>query len=221
MKDSLLKRLEGYFKKEKDSSKGYEKALEKHQEELIKLQAELKEKELKLKEFHKMYLLSQITEETYKQEKEVVDTLKTKIADVQQDMKLIETYKDEDARQIVADFEANHGEYGREKQKEITKLQYELLEAKDAYLSKLVEASEQYDKLINPERKLQQLKVKLGIQKATYVSGSHDALNLISLGDGYESLRIEQPEIFDALQYGRKPSKLEKAVKDAKEKGTI
>ena len=221
MKDSILKKLEGYFKKEKDSSKGYEKALEKKQEVLIKLQAELKEKEIKLKEFHKMYLLSQITEETYKQEKEVIDALKTKIADLQQDMKLIETYKDEDAKQIVADFEANRGEYSREKQAEIKKLQYELLEAKDDYISKLIEASERYDKLINPERKLQELKVKLGMQQASYVSGSHDALSLVSVGEGYENLRVEQFELHNALQYGRKSSTLERAVKDAKEKGII
>lgn len=63
---------------------------------------------------------------------------------------------------------------------------------------------------------LDNLKIKLGMKKYSYVS-SADSLNVISIGEAsYESLRVEQKEVYDALAYGRIPESLEMGVKKLK-----
>jgi hypothetical protein len=101
-------------------------------------------------------------------------------------------------------------------------LKLELLEAKLIYLQKMQEAKEVYDSFIEPERKLDSLKIKLGIKKTSYVSDSFEALSQYSVANGgYELLRVEQNDVHEALRYGKAPERLQKVVQEAKDKGII
>jgi hypothetical protein len=221
-KRSVTKVFTDLFSKAEKTSEGYQAALEKHQLKLVELEAELADKEALLKDLQKMKLLEQVSEETYTEELHKVEDLRSKVAEIKHEMVLISEYQNEDAKQIIAELDTMQQEYNQQKQGQLNKLKLELLEAKYAYLSKMSEAKKEYGKIINNGLKLQNMKVQHGLKNSVYISGSHDALNMYSVPNGgYESLRVEQREVFDALEYGRVSSQLGKLVNDAKEKGIL
>jgi hypothetical protein len=221
-KRSVTQVFTDLFTKAETTSKGYEAALEKHQLKLVELQQELAEKEAMLKELNKMKLLEQVSEETYTEELHKVEDLRSKVAEIKHEMVLISEYQNEDAKQIIAELDAVKQEYNQQEQMQLNKLKLELIEAKYNYLVKMAEARKEYGKIINNDLKLQNMKVNHGLKNSVYISGSHDALNMYSVPNGgYESLRVEQREVFDALEYGRVSSQLGKLVNTAKEKGIL
>lgn len=210
------------FKKNEETEAKYEKAQEAKQEELIVLQAELTEKQTVLKDLHKMYLLQEVSEETYQKEKEAVDKLQEKIYEVQHEIAIIDVYKTDDLQAILEQAEEVKKELNAEQKAELHKLKLELFEAKLEYLKKMAEARKKYSAIITPEVKIQNLKIKLGKQQTHYIPGTHDALFQLSLRNaGYINLRVEKTEVYNALEYGRIPSELQSVVSDAREKGII
>jgi hypothetical protein len=210
----LLNKLEGLFAKIDKTEESYQKALEQKEAHLLELQVELKDKETSFRDLHKTAMLGQVSEKTFEAEKNKFEQLKAKVAEATKAVQLIQEYKTEDVHSILAELEAERGEYGKEKQEEIRALQVELLEAKLDYLSKMVEAKAKYDAITSPERKLDALKIKLGMKQTSYVSDAYESLNLVSVGNGgYISLLPERKELHDALAYGRKPEQLERFVK--------
>jgi hypothetical protein len=222
MKKALLKTLDGLFTKADNTEARYEASLERKHDEIVQLQLELKEASTIHAEFHKMKLLGDIKEEVYEAEKLKVEALQKKLAEAQKELHLITEYQREDILNVLAELEEERGKGGKDRQKEIEKLNLELVEAKLVYLQKMQIAKERYDALVAPERKLDILKIKLGIKKNSYVSGSYEALNYYSLPDGsHEFLVLGTPEINNALGYGRIPESLEKIVQNAKDKGIL
>jgi Skp family chaperone for outer membrane proteins len=98
---NLLNKFEGLFKKVTTTEEKYKQALERKQEQLIALQAELQEKEFMLKDMQKMKLLGDISEASFDAEKEKVETLRNKISEAQKELQLIETYKTEDVKAFL------------------------------------------------------------------------------------------------------------------------
>jgi hypothetical protein len=221
-KRNVTKVFTDLFSKAEKTSEGYEAALEKHQLKLVELQQELNEKEAMLKDLNKMKLLEQVSKETYDEELAKVKDLRSEVQEINKEMILINEYQNEDAAAIIAELDAVKTEYNQHQAGEINKLKLELIEAKYNYLVKMAEARKEYGKIINNDLKLQNMKVKHGLKNSVYISGSHDALNMYSVPNGgYESLRVEQREIFDALEYGRVSSRLGTLVNDAKDKGIL
>lgn len=212
----LLDKVNGLFKKSDETEARYEKALEAKEQEVIALQADLNEKQAMLKDMHKMKLLGDISESAYDAEKVKVQKLQTKYSEANKELQLIQEYKTDDLRGVLAELEADTSKYTAEKRAEIGAIQTELLEAKQAYIEKMVEAKAKYDTIINPERKLDALKIKLGIKKNSYISDAHSALSMVSVGAGYENLFIENPTVYNALSYGRTPTSLKRAIENSK-----
>ncbi|MGE6630750.1 hypothetical protein [Bacillus sp. NPDC077027] len=193
----LLNKLEGLFAKVDKTEESYQKALEQKEEQLLQLQVELKDKEATYRDLHKLAMLGQVSEKTFEAEKQKFEQLKQKVAEAHKEVQLIQEYKTEDVHSILAELESERGEYGKEKQEEIRAIEKELLEAKLAYLSKMVEAKAKYDAITSPQRKLDALKIKLGMKQTSYVSDAYEALNLVSVGNGgHISLLPERKELF-------------------------
>ncbi|WP_226619769.1 hypothetical protein [Cytobacillus firmus] len=213
----LLNKLEGLFTKVDITEASYQKALEQKEEQLLELQLQLKDKETSFRDLHKMEMLGQVSKETYEAEKEKFEQLKAKVAEAQREVQLIEEYKTEDVHSILTELEADAGKYSAEKHKEIDAIKDDLLQAKLAYIERMVEARDKYNKIVSPARKLDALKIKLGIKQNSYVSDALSSLSLYSVPNGgYENLLIDKGVVYDALSYGEVPSQLERLVKAGK-----
>lgn len=207
--------LNGLFKKAEDTSKRYEKALEEKQELLIEVSAELTEKQAGLKDLHKMALLGDVSESTYKKEAEKVEVLQNKVNQIQSEMQLMNEYKTEDIGAVLQELETNKKEVNAEVNADVTALGLELVKAKHEYLSKLVEARTKYYEINAPKTRIEALKNKLGLPNTLdYQTGAYEALSMFSVANGgYISLRVETKEIHDSLNYGRIDSVLTKHAK--------
>ncbi|MGD6815499.1 hypothetical protein ACQCVE_00295 [Metabacillus sp. 113a] len=212
----ILKKFNGLMKKADNTQIRYVKTLEAKEEELLALKVKLSERETILKDIHKMSLLGETTQDAYQKEKENVEGFKTKVTEIERDIQLIEQYKTDDLKGIIQELELSKSDWSGAQQAEIQKIKMELLESKFQYLQKLTEARERYYKVTEPAYKLQNLKVKLGLQVRTYKSGSYDALNLLSYGGTYINMQVDQYAVHEALQYGRIDSKIERALKEGK-----
>lgn len=218
----LFKGMEALFLKADNTEQRYEDALEKKQVELIELQGKLQHQLIMLKDLHKMKLLGDVSEETYQAEDEKVEKLQKHVQELQKEIQLIEVYKTEDIQAIIEELDVERSKAFGKHQVEIQKIKMELLEAKLNYLKKQTEARERYNELVTPERNLDQLKIKLGIKKVSYVSDSFEALSMVSVPNGgVENMIVQLNEVNEALRYGRTPEQLSKMVQDAIDKGII
>lgn len=208
----------GLFNKFDSTEKRYEEALEKKQEELIAVGTELAEKEKMFKDLERMYLLNDVSKETFDAEKEKIDNLKTRIKEIETEMGLIEEYKTDDLKTVLEELEATGKELSAGQQAEIFALKKSLIQAKYNYLKTIVEARKKYVELVTPNLKVEQLKDKLGIKNRLYYqSGAYDALHLYSAnGRSYINLEVKTKDIHDALQYGRIDGILSQEVKAEK-----
>lgn len=214
---NIRKKLDGLFKKADETEGKYLQALERREEELIALQAELQEKEEMLKMMHKENLLGSISEASFDAEKSKVDTLQRKISEAQTELRLIETYKTEDVKAVLAELEATKKEYTQNERAEIHKIKEELLEAKLAYIEKMLEARKAYYRVMNPVYKIDALKGKLGLQQNHYLSDAHSALSMYSVPNGgYENLMVNNEIVHSALYLGQRPSQLVRLVSENK-----
>jgi Skp family chaperone for outer membrane proteins len=218
----LFKGMENLFNKADNTEKRYEEALERKQAELVELQGNLQDQNFMLKDMHKMKLLGDVSEATYEAEAEKVQKLQKQVQELQKEVQLIEAYKTEDVKQVIEELDAERIKVNKKHQGELNKLQLELLQAKQDYLNKMLEAREKYNQLIEPTKKLDEMKIKLGLKSMSYVSDSFEALVQHSVpSGGYESVRVEQGEVHDALRCGRTPERLNKIITEAKEKGIL
>ncbi|KOS67115.1 hypothetical protein AEA09_14780 [Lysinibacillus contaminans] len=215
----ILKKLNGLFDKVENTEASYMKALEKKEEEILKLSVDLQAKADMLKELHKETLKGTISKEAYEEERVEVEKLQAAIAEMQKEVQLIQVYENEDIHAVLEELEAERNVYSAGKRTEMRKIEMELLEAKLAYLEKMQEARAKYNEIVNPEVKIDALKIKLGMKQRSYVSGAGEVLNMIGVGGGYEPLRVEQSEVYNALAYGQLPSGLQSAVSKAREDG--
>lgn len=191
----------------------YEESLEQRQEKLISLQAELAEKAIIERDHHKAFVLGQITEEAYQDIKSKSDKLKISIAELQKEMKLIETYKTEDVDELLKEIKSKQPELNAEVLKEITGLRYELQQAKHDYLQKMLTVREKYSKAMNEKSKLEQLYVKLGHQPQLYLSNAYEGVG--------STLTVDQTMVYDALTSGQIDAETSSLVKKGIDNGYI
>lgn len=213
----LLDKMNGLFAKSDQTQERYQKALEEKEEALIALQAELQEKQFLLKDMHKMKLLGEVSESSFEAEKAKVDKLQAKYAEAHKELELIEEYKTEDVKTVIEQLDDARTKYAKEHYKEIETIRTELLEAKLTYIEAMAEAGRKYNEIINPERKLDALKIKMGIKKNSYISDAHSALSMVSIPyGGYENLMIDNSTVHNSLLYGKTPESLTRLIEKRK-----
>ncbi|MGY4797260.1 hypothetical protein ACVNNN_20090 [Lysinibacillus fusiformis] len=166
---NIKKIVAGLLNKASDASTSYELALERKQEELVQLQLHLQDEQKKLKDYHKLALLQQVSEQTYEEQKQVVTSMTDKIQSIQLEMKQIELYKTEDVNAVIAEIQSNKAEMNKAQQEEIQAIKEGIAEAKSEYLQKLSILGEQYDSAIKEEGLLQSFLVDLGKQPNVYL----------------------------------------------------
>lgn len=212
-----MDKLNGIFGKVDNTEQRYEKALTDKEEFLLVLQLELAEKKNEITELHKMKILGDISEETYDKQNEKFLALQDKFNEAQHEITLIQQYKRADVTTLLEELKATQKEHQATHNQEIRQMQVELLEAKAEYLNKMKEMNERYRKTVEPHDKIQMLERKLDLKQHVYTSGSHESLGTISVGEAkYVSLRVDAPELFEALQYGKIDQQLQKNIADIK-----
>lgn len=184
----------------------YEKALEKKHTELVETQLDRQTKEVEYKELEKMVLLGQVVESTFDKERTALENLQEKEAKLTKDLQFIQEYKSDDIEKVLAELSKAKSAYVADESDAVTKLRFELMEAKLAYFEKLVEVSNKYEAIAEPERKFQNILVKFGKKRGVYMSDTHDALSMVSVPNGgYINLLVDSHAVFEALAYGRVP----------------
>ncbi|QPC47361.1 hypothetical protein [Mangrovibacillus cuniculi] len=204
----FVNKLNKLFNKVDETETKYMKALEQKEEKLLAMRFELQEQEALLQDVHKMALLGDVSEETFEERKAEVDKLKDQVRQAEKEVHLIQEYKTDDIKAVIAELEEEKKKLTKDKGKELQSIQRDLIEAKQAYLDTLVKISGRYKELVEPDKKLESLKVKLGLQVRNYITGAGESLNMISHGADYIPLRVEQYEVYEALTYGRTPVNL-------------
>ncbi|MFE1246071.1 hypothetical protein ACFW35_18330 [Fictibacillus sp. NPDC058756] len=206
-----MKIITNLLKKAESVEGRYIEALNKKEEMLLGLHVELAEKEVMLKDLRKMKVLGDISEEHFAVEEAEVEAIRKKVLDAQKEVQLIQEYKTEDVKAVIEELEADKQKLIQTKQKELRAIQTELAEAKKQYFQALIEASDKYNKLVKPERKLDTLKVQLGLQKQVYTADASESLSLIHTASGGSiPLTVAPNEVYDALVYNRIDSTLKR-----------
>jgi phage-related protein len=200
---------------------GYNNALKDAEERYKEAEKEYNAKYEQVKELHKMMILKQITEETFKQAKEELDKLEEKVRDIGYEIDQIENYKREDKEAVLAKLNEIKNDYRQKKHEEVRRIQFELLKAKLEYFKKMIEMRNQFKEISEADYRYQQLLIGLGYQPTSYVAGTFESIGSVSVGEGYETLDVSRPDIYNALSYGKLPYQLEKIVKEAEAKGII
>jgi ABC-type uncharacterized transport system permease subunit len=186
---NIKKLIGGLLTKADATSNDYSKALEEKQQTLMQIQLQLKDEQMKLKEFHKLSLLKQITEETYTEQKEVVSKMVESIQSIQIEMKQIELYKTEDVESVLAEIQANKAEFNKKYQAEIQTVKLGIAEARQEYLEKLSLLGKQYNSAVREEGMIQQFMVDFGKQPNMYLP---DKTELIGKGATVGIETVEQ-----------------------------
>lgn len=151
------------------TSNNYVKALEQKQELYVQIQLQIQDENVKFKEYHKMYILNEISEGTYMEQKNMVDSLNEKLNQIQMEIKLIDTYKSEDVDGILTQISEVKPEFNKKYQEEIQTIQQGIIEAKQEYLAKLNVLGKAYDKAVSEETRLQMFLVDFGKQPNMYL----------------------------------------------------
>ncbi|WP_347861549.1 hypothetical protein U0355_13055 [Salimicrobium sp. PL1-032A] len=224
-KQTLLTKLQSLFHKEEQTENKYIQKREEKTEEVMKMQDELADKEAHVKGIHKMKMLDEVTEETYKTEQKELEQLENKLAEARKELDLIDQYKHEDAKKILGQLEEVRAEHEHEERAEIRKIRLEMLQAKLEYAEYLIEARKRYYEVTQPKRKVDQLKDKLGIKRRIDVSGGFEKLHQVDLSENErfycEQLTFQQHELFRVLEDGTPPEILRTAVDKAKKDGVL
>ena len=173
---NIKKLIGGLLTKAESTSTDYTKALEEKQQKQVQIQLQLQEEQEKLKEFHKLSLLKQISEETYEEQKNVVSKMIDSIESLQFEMKQIELYKTEDVETVLAEIQKNKPEFNKHQQAEIQKIKIEIAEARQEYLSKISALGKQYDSAVKEERLIQQFLVDFGKQPNMYLPYKYEII---------------------------------------------
>jgi hypothetical protein len=221
-KKNFLQVLEGLFSKVDTTESSYEKALEEKEEQLIILQADYQEKQKMVSLMHRDVLKGLLGDKQYKKEKAFLEELAGVLQELKKEIQLIREYKTDDVLNIIEEIDAVSKKNLAEHQSEIEKIKLELMQSKLVYFKAMAKAREKYNAIVSPTRKLDALQIQFGIKKNSYVSGSHDALNVYALSNGgHEFLPVQQYDVYQALEYGKTPEQLNKLVQAGKDKGLL
>lgn len=172
-----MSKFKGLLSKAEDLSNKYEDAFQKNQEEIVKLQNKLHDEKAKMTDFHKAFILQEITGEAYMEQKNVVEMIEKEIRMREKEVQSIDAYKAEDVDKIVAEINKEKPVINKKQQEEIAKVKKQLADAKQEYLTKVSEIGNTYDEAVNGENLFQNMLVKLGRQKDNYSPNKHEILH--------------------------------------------
>lgn len=205
MGKNLLSVFEGLFTKVDKTEASYMKAFEQKEEQLLSMQSDLQEKELILKDMHKMKLLGEVSEDFFEGEQAKVEAFRKKYQEAQSELQLIQEYKTDDVKAILEEMEQVSDEHATEYSNEIEAIRKDLLKAKREYLIKLADAGQAYDKLVAPKNKIYHLSERHGVKNRP-ASTALDALGMIHLGHNqYDNLQVTGDMVMDAIRMNKLP----------------
>lgn len=205
MGKNLLSVFDGLFAKVDKTEASYMKAFEQKEEQLISMQSDLQEKEMMLKDMHKMKLLGEVSEDFFEGEQAKVEAFRKKYQEARSELQLIQEYKTDDVKAILEEMEQVSDEHATEYSNDIEAIKQDLLKAKREYLMKLADAGQAYNKLVAPKNKIYYLGEKVGIKKRP-ASPAYDALGMIHLGhNNYDNLQVTGQMVTDAIRMNRLP----------------
>lgn len=214
MAKSYKTQVSDLLKKAYEINKAYEGAYNEAVAEYEATEKGLNEQNEALKEFHKMYILKQITHETYAEEKAKVDKIAEKLRDVGSRVNEINSYKLEDICGVYGDIEAITPEFAKEMMAEQNRIKEELFKAKTQYLLSVIELSKQYSDIYGIDYAVEDLRVMLGIRNYNYKSKDSFVSTLVTNDyNSQKGIEIPMNEITNVFIYKQLPKHLEKYVK--------
>lgn len=204
------------------TEKSYLVALEKKQVQLVAVQMELQAKKADTDELKKMCLLGEVSEATFDVEQSKLDAIEKKQKSILHDMTLIQQYKTADIDTVMQELKEANSKVSGEARKDVDRLRYDLMLAKQAYIQKMVDVSKEYRTLIQSEKTYQDMLVKTGSKYMNYSQGANEALQQLGIvGGGYEQLTIDSTTVYNALGTHTIPHGVQTAIKQGKNKGLI
>jgi len=219
---TLLDKMSGLFKKADDTEARYEKALEDKEQSLLVLQKEIQDKQVELTDLHKMCLLGDLEQSYFDEKNDDFLKLQAKYRQGQTEVEMIKQYKVADVTEILEELQSTQKDYSASESAEVNKMKLELLEAKLNYLKKMREVATRYNKTLAPANRIKQMQYKLGLKKNVYIADTYESLSMYSVPNGgYVNLRIENPDIHNAITTGTVNGDLKRLVTDAREKGIL
>lgn len=216
--------VSGLIGKAENTYTRYEETAERKQAELLETQAALHDAQEKLKDFEKMKILGDITEQTYIEASSEAEALQKKVQTIQREISLLDAYRDEDVLKEIAEVDKVKKDFDSERIKEVARISFELQQAKKEYLEKLITARGEYYKAIKEDNKLQHLLVKLGKKENVYISDAFQGVGFSGISEntfGRTSVMVTQQEAFSALHDGRLPTETRYALEYGKKLGYI
>ncbi|MCA0992975.1 hypothetical protein [Pseudalkalibacillus hwajinpoensis] len=201
-----------------ESDEKIEAKLEEKQGELIQLDSDIQEQETLVRDLRKSYLLDEIKETSYLEAKAELDEMIEKKATIQEDMKLIQQYRQEDAELILDELESYRDkELKKEESKEVKEIKNEVAEAKLAYLTKLSELGKRHKKVNGVQATIDRFSEKLGGKMTSFQGSTYDILGVIHTGRNVTvPVEVDVDEANNALQNGLVDSHLKNYVEGKK-----
>ena len=175
---------------------GYNNALQTAQEEYNQLDKEFQEIEAQARETHKKYVLGTASNDDYLAVKKQLKDADEKLRDSGYKLDEINTYRKEDLMELLTKLEANSADYAKEKMESEKALRYKALKAKFDYLNALHEFAKEHKEVWKVSRKVEDLRVELGLKNYNYISYDSVFTSLFSNSfDGTQGIDITQNEL--------------------------
>ena len=173
---NIKKLIGGLLTKAEKTSTGYLVALEEKQQLLVQIQLQLVSEQEKLKDYHKLSLMKQVSESTYEEQKNVVAKMNESIDSIHLEMKQITLYRTEDVENVLSEIQKNKPEFNKHQQAEIQKIKNEIASARQEYLERIASLGKQYDSATKEESMIQQFLVDFGKQPNMYLPYKYEII---------------------------------------------
>jgi hypothetical protein len=201
---------------------GYDKAVEQAQAEYIKLEEEFQEIDAEVRETHKNYVLNIVTHDTYLAEKKRLKDADEALRDAGFKLDEINRYRTEDLRELLTRMEEIAADYGKEKDTSQKVLKYKALQAKYDYLKTIHELAKEHGSVWNVSRKMEDLRVDLGLKQYNHLSYETVYNSLISNSFNSQlGMNITDKELQQAFYKGTVDKSLHDTVEQGKKAGFI
>lgn len=215
MAKTFKSQMEQLIKKKNDTDKAYAVAYKKAVAEYNELQEQLNQQNEVVKEYHKLYILDQITQESYAEQKKNAEVIEEKLRDAGYKVNEIEDYRKEDARALLAQMEELKIDFAKEVSIERKRIENKIFKAKAVYLKAVAELGKDYKEIFKVDSAIEDIRVELGVRPYNYKSiGSF--LNELK-SNPYEpskmGIDINKNEIDNAFLSGTLPKRLDELVK--------
>lgn len=185
MAKSTIEKVKDLLKKADEIREKYKESKELAIKEVDELTASYKELEEHKKATHKLYVLNQVTSDSYTDIKKELETLEEVLNDTKEKVSLINSYKNEELKVIYNQIDHKALRLGKAEYHDC--LRKRVLEAKEVYLKVISDIAIEYKESRKPLKEYNDLKEELGIHMYSRSFESADIQDVFVntyLGDG-------------------------------------